>query len=160
VLALTIATGILTPIIDAIWHLRAESGWPSKIPEQDLKLLDHIAQTVPITARVLQFPEPPLLAGGGRDQWVAIIAGRIVPASLRATNWHDAAPIWAVTQRFYSGQSATVPNEADYIYFSRVLHPKTYDALVRRMAGERDWMRDYCLPDACLFKRTLKTGSR
>jgi hypothetical protein len=159
-LGITLVTGLPSPVLDSMWHLRKAGGWPSPIPNEDLTVLNHINKETPKNALVLQYPEPPLLKGGGRDQWVAIIGGRTVPASLRATDWTVAEPRLEEFEQFFAGKAVPVPQPADYLYLSRTLHPDSYDFLVKRMLAEPAWQKDYCLTDACLFKRISTADSK
>jgi hypothetical protein len=159
VLVLTFLTGVMTPVIDTMWHVRREGGWPSLVPSQDLRILSIIKTTTPPDARVLQYPEPPLLKGGGRDQWVPIIAGRIVPASLRATDWRRAEPVLEDIHDFFRGRSDTILDQVDYVYLSRALHETTYDRIFNEMKMNHDWKAVMILRDASLFERNSGPSS-
>jgi len=95
------------------------------------------------------------MLGGGRDQWVAILAGRIVPASTRATDWGASAEGWERAQRFYADMPGSQPDpRAGYVYLSRALHPASFDALARRLDEDPGWKRLESRPDAILYARS------
>lgn len=147
-------SGLVTTALDFVWHHRSSAAWRTHVPSDDLRVLTYLNHSSRPEALVLQYPEPPYLAGGGRDTWVPIFAGRTVLASDRSTNYHAAVPTLDVIRRFYSGEEhATVPPTANWIYLSRALHPGTYDTLQTRLTADPEWRKRLCLPDACLFER-------
>ena len=152
-LGVALLTGLATPAIDVAWHLRSGHDADARIPADDLAVLQHIAQLTEPDSMVLQYPEPPLLAGGRRDMWAAVLGGRTVPASLRATDWASAEPVWAQMEAYYTQPDAEVPMGTDYIYLSRELHPQSYDRMRESLMHDPAWRNALCLESACLFAR-------
>lgn len=144
-----------------IWHGTKGPEFFTHIPADDMKAMAHLSTNADREAIIWQFPEAPELADdGGDDTWVPILAGRILPASLRATNYPRAAPELAEMQRFFNGAAQAVPAHVDWIYLSRTLHPQSYTRLVRQLSADRQWTAAYCPADACLFKRISSEGRK
>lgn len=153
-IALGVATGLPTLLVDFAWHINRRGADRQLVPADDLAILETIQTSTPPDAVIEQFPENPVMLGGGRDQWVPILAGRTVPSSTRATDWAAAAKGWAATRRFYANQAGAAPDpRADYVYLSRILHPQSFDALAGRLDADRGWSRIASRPDAALFER-------
>ncbi|MGV8834231.1 MAG: hypothetical protein ACOH2N_19880 [Devosia sp.] len=144
--------GLITPLHDTIWHARSTANWIVQVPPDDLAVLERIKAEVPPESQVVQYPELPFVSHG-RDVWTSIIAGRMVYASDRSTQWTAQAGRLQQVVSFFAGQGPLPDGNFGYLYLSRTLHPKTYDQLMVRMGAEPGWTQSLCLPDACLWRR-------
>ena len=156
----TIAIIVLTCLalpglyVRTAWHGRIGDSQTTIIPEADLEVLRALKNETPRQTITLQYPEPPVLAfGGGRDAWAAILGQRAVTASLRATDYPSAVDNIESAERFFAAQGEPIAEYVDAVYLSRILHPKTYDALLQRMETEIGFAKVECYADACLFAR-------
>lgn len=104
---------------------------------------------------VWQYPEKPYLSDlQGRDSWSVVFAGRTNVATERATDYAAAYPDIERAYRYFAGEDVPVPPSVDWIYLSRALHPKSYDALAARLERQGSgWVKRDCYPDACIFER-------
>jgi hypothetical protein len=153
VLAVT-AFALPAAVVRTAWHGQIGDAYTTRISSDDRSALAALRRHSDPTAIALQFPEPPVLAaGGGRDAWVATIAGRTVNGSLRATDYASAAPRIDAAKRFYDLSENDVPDDVDWVYLSRSLHPDSYDAIVARLSGDSQWRSLVCYVDACVFGR-------
>jgi hypothetical protein len=157
VAALAVLALVAAPSIYALarWEVNFGDSYTTRVPAQDRAVLARLRANSSAAALVWQYPEKPLVGEpSGDDNWSAILAGRTVPNSERATDYARAAPVIARATRWFAGEPAAIPAAIDWVYLSRALHPDSYDALVRRMAGEPGFVRHVCYADACLFRRT------
>jgi hypothetical protein len=140
-----------------IWHGTDGPAFFTKVPGQDMGAMAFLAKAADRQATVWQYPEAPELATrSGDDTWVPILAGRTISASLRATDYPNIAAELASMERFFGGKPEPIPNNVDWLYLSRRLHPATFDPLVKQMRNDRRWKVAYCPTDACLFQRARK----
>lgn len=143
--------GLLTPVHDWIWHGASDKRWTITVPPDDLAILMTLKHEAPTGGIVLQYPELPFVSGG-KDLWAPILAGRMIYASDRSTDWSAQADRLKQAMDFYGGSGALPEGAYDYVYLSRALHSGTYDTLLANMA-RAGWAEDLCLPDACLWTR-------
>ena len=124
------------------------------IPGDDMRAMEDLRAQSDARDVVWQYPENPFLAyPSGRDAWAAIVAGRTVINSQRATDYAAAEPMIALSERFFAGDNVPVPAQVDWVYLSRALHPASYNALLARMQKDTGWLQASCYADACLFSR-------
>ncbi len=146
--------GLPTPILDAIWHSASSKRWQVRVPKDDLAILAHIRETSAPDTIVLQDPVFPYLSAGA-GIWVPVIGGRVVFTSPRATHWRRHEPRTEEAKAFFAGGAPLPAGDYDLIYLSRALEPETFDALKERLSAAPDWQEEKCLPDACVFKRSM-----
>lgn len=143
-----------TAIAGTAWIANLDDRYTTLIPDDDMRAMADLREQSDPLDRVWQYPETPFLAyPSGRDAWAAIVAGRIVINSQRATDYAAAEPLIALSERFFAGETVVIPSQADWVYLSRALHPASYEALVLRMRGDTAWAQRSCYADACLFSR-------
>lgn len=159
-LGLTLLISLPSPFLDARWHRESTERWTTRIPRDDLDAMAFLAAHSGKQAIVLQYPEPPYLAGGGRDTWVPIFAGRAIPDSMRSTEYRTALPGIANARAFFDGKDVRVGPDINWVYLSRTLHPQSFDGLRTRLRSEAEWRERLCLPGACLFERTQPAPDR
>ncbi|AOL24181.1 hypothetical protein Ga0102493_1134 [Erythrobacter litoralis] len=124
------------------------------VPAQDRAVLAALRALSEPHELVWQYPEKPLVGDPrGVDNWSAIFAGRPVPNSERATDYAAAAPSIALSQAWFVGDALAIPEDIDWVYLSRALHPGSYDALAAKMERDPAFARSDCYEDACLFER-------
>ena len=146
------AIGLLTPILDGIWHASSAPRFVVRVPKDDLAVLDAIRRDTLPDAVILQKPELPKVSGG-RDAWVPILAGRTIYVSPRTTHWREQEGLYDQAAAFFDGSGAFPDGRYDYIYQSRDLNPEGYDKLLSRLAQNSEWRQNLCLPNACLWGR-------
>ncbi len=157
VVALLVALALPSAIIRTWWHGRIGDNFTTTVPRDDRLLLAYMARETDRQAIVFQYPEPPILAPErGDDSWSAILGGRAVTGSLRATDYPLAAPRIAIAEEFFAGGNVAIPEEASLVYLSRALHSASYDALLEKMRLAKNWREAACYTDACLFERVRK----
>ena len=154
VLVLLVLVALPSAAMRTAWHGKMGDSFTTTIPADDREVLRVLREGTPRTTIVLQYPEPPLLAPEpGHDAWASVLGQRAVTASLRATDYPLAQPRIEAAQRFFAGEAEPIAAEVDAVYLSRILHPESYDALVRRMEREAAFETLACYADACLFQR-------
>lgn len=136
--------GLLTPLHDIWWHSSMAATSDSSrattvIPADDMRALRWIRETLQKDSIVLQYPEPPFLAGG-RDAWIPVLAGRRIVVSPRATNM-DVRQLRSARELFEpdSGRLASDAARglgADYIYLSRSLGPRESERVFERWESD------------------------
>ncbi len=155
-IAVFILAALPSTIFRTAWHANIGDAYTTIIPADDRKVLAALREQSLPTDQVWQYPEPPFLNEiSGDDNWTAIIAGRTVPASLRATNYGRAAPVIAQATEYFSGSSEAIPETVNWVYLSRKLHPETYDPIATRLTSDATWNQRECYADACLFERSV-----
>lgn len=147
-------------ILRVQWHGTKGPEFFTHVPADDIRTLDYLAQHSTADSIIWQFPEAPELADGSDDTWVPILAGRMIAASLRATDYPKTAPRLAAMERFFNGSNEPIDARVSWVYLSRQLHPASYEMLVARMSNDTGWKKAYCLRDACLFKRSSIVGAK
>ena len=149
-----IAIALPSAALRTVWHGRIGDHFTTTIPQDDRIVLNALRTRTDARAIVLQYPEAPVLAPKrGDDAWAAILGQRAVTANLRATNYPAAVPRIAAATSFFAGEAKAIGAEVDVIYLSRVLHPDTFDTLMKQIDAHPDFKRLECRPDACLFER-------
>jgi len=159
-LAIAVAAGGVTPVIDTIWHMRADGVGMALVPHDDLAVLRGLRKHSRADAQVVQYPEPTLHGGGGADSWAVVFGQRTVATSLRATRWNAVVDDWEASKRFYAGNGRPEAICADYVYLSRALHPASYDRLRERMGRSTTWEPAWCRGNACVFRRRQACRAR
>lgn len=149
---LLLALGLVTPVLDGLWHATSGERWIVRIPKDDLAVLKAVRETTPEDAVILQKPAMPFLSKGP-DAWAAAIGGRMVYVSPRATHWANHATRYDQARAFFEEDGALPDGGYGYIYVSRALNPGTYDGLVGRLSQDAGWRRKACFPDACLWEK-------
>jgi len=140
--------------IRTAWIARFGDLYTTEIPADDMRAMARLRVLSGPREVVWQYPEPPVLAEpSGGDAWAAVMAGRTVDNSQRATDFAAVKPTIDASTRFFAGEPEPIPAHVGWVYLSRVLHPQTYDALLRRMREDGAWRERACYPDACLFER-------
>lgn len=153
-LAVVSLAGIPSTTFNIAWHGNIGDVFTTYIPADDRAVLAALREKSAPDALVWQFPEPPIMGDPpGGDIWATTIAGRAVPASLRATNYPAAAPKIEHVTRFFAGEDVAIPDDVDWVYLSRILRNDTYDSLKAKMDGNSAWKQAACYADACLFER-------
>lgn len=156
--AVLLAIGLLTPALDAAWHVGSNQGWVIRIPADDRAVLAELRRSSPADAVVLSYPELPFV-NKGADIWAPLLAGRAVPASYRATHFARQAELLDATASWYAGEGPRPEAGYGYVYLSRALHPLSYDRLAAELDADPGWVRDACRPSACLYRRRAGPAS-
>jgi len=159
-LALTALLAVPSNVFNLIWQGWGASPWQVVIPTEDMRAMRWLRTHSETKDMILQYPESIYLMGNGRDTWVPVFAGRMIPGSFRSTDWSEGEKAVKAAQRFYEEVSAPVPDGIDWIYLSRALHATTYDRLVARLKHDPAWQARYCEADVCLFARSVPARGR
>jgi hypothetical protein len=157
---LSVASALALPSLYArmAWFGNIGDSYTTHIPTDDRRVLRVLREESGPRDTVWQYPEKPLVGTPpGGDSWSAILAGRAVPNSERATDYPAALPYIRLSERWFGGEVVPIPAGMDWVYLSRALHPASYDRLAERMKRDPAWTLRRCYPDACVFSRRHST---
>lgn len=146
-------------VLNILWHGLDGPEHFTRIPPDDMAVLAALRSASTPNALIWQKAESPEIGQEGDDTWAPIIAGRTVLTSYRATDYVEAAPLIERNLAYFMKREGNVPEAADWVYLSRVLHPGTFDVLRNRLDDDAAWQRGTCRPNACLFVRVGLRGT-